>query len=226
MKLILAMTFLYFSMSATDMPVAVEDRLIQAAKDQLSVQFPQATFNVNIRWLPSRLQELPGSQQIERLRFQGHKIPKGLVTAKVYLARETYTIQLFLQTRIEVPVLNRTAEQGEVITKEMVTYEIIDITQFKKLPLSQIRYGEHVPRKKLNQGVPLYDTDLIQKPVLSLGEQVVMKYNVNGFAIEINCETRQAGATGEIITIHCSDSGKRYQALVLKKGEVAWQRTL
>ncbi|MEX1136573.1 MAG: flagellar basal body P-ring formation chaperone FlgA [Balneolales bacterium] len=226
MKHILVMALMYFSTGAVNLSFAVEDRLIQAAEEQLSAQFPQATFAVEVRWLPSRLHELLVSQQIDRLRFPGHEIPKGLVTTKVLSGRETYTIQLFVQTRIEIPVLNQTAERGDVITKEMISHEKIDITHYKRLPISQIRYGEQMPRRALKQGVPLYDTDLILKPALGPGDQVVMKYSVNGFVIEINCETRQAGATGELITIHCSESGKRYQAIVLKEGNVEWRRTL
>ncbi|MEX0769771.1 MAG: flagellar basal body P-ring formation chaperone FlgA [Balneolaceae bacterium] len=203
----------------------LEVRLKEMAREQLSSRYPDASFGVELRWLPSRLGEVQ-ARDIQRIQMNSRDLPRALVSAEVLAGGKTYPVQFFITTRIQVPVARLPVARDHVIRESMMEMKQMDVTNFGQLPVRRIPYGEFTARQDIPAGEPIYQSDLSGIPVVEHGNAVVMQYRMHGLTVELNCETRRAGGTGELITVRCTETGKRYEVEVLNENTVMWRKTL
>ncbi|MEX0648298.1 MAG: flagellar basal body P-ring formation chaperone FlgA [Balneolaceae bacterium] len=219
--------FLFFITSGSAGYVnPVEQRVISAASETLAGEYPDADFQIKVRWLPGRLEDASGPDIIHRVRFTQNTIPRGLTRAGVEIGSESYPVQFFIQTKLDLPVLNKAAEAGDLISDNMIILKKTDVTSFNRMPLLEIGEGPWVARRRLAAGQPVYANDIDLKPVLKRGDLVQMIYTATGLKIEFQCETRHPGAAGERITVRCDETGKRYEVTIIDEQTAEWRKTL
>lgn len=200
--------------------------MISAANETLAGEYPDADFRIEVRWLPGRLQDASGPDKLHRVWFTQNTIPRGLTRAGVEIDTESYPVQFFIQTKLNLPVLNKPAEAGDLISDNTITQKKTDVTNFNRMPLLKIGEGPWVARRRLAAGQPVYSSDIDLKPVLKRGDLVQMIYNATGLKIEFQCETRHPGAAGEKITVRCDETGKRYEVTIIDEQTAEWRKTL
>lgn len=224
MKFLISLLLLLLTSGQIQPAEDVEVRLVELAREQLTGLYPDASFNVDLRWIPSRLQDVPVGD-IQGIRINSPDVPRALVSAEVLASDKTYPVQFFIKTILRVPVARSLVSKDEVISDDLIEVKQIDVTNFGQLPADRASFRGMTARNEISAGELIYHSDLSEVEVVDRGASVVMQYRMNGLRIEMNCETRQSGAKGDLITVRCSETGKRYEVKVRDGVTVIWRRT-
>ena len=81
-------------------------------------------------------------------------------------------------------------------------------------------------RRFINPGQPFRLNEITQPLMVKPGDTIQMLFSNGGIQLALTCESRQSGAKEEAIVIYCPETRQKYEAQVLKPGEVAWMRTM
>ena len=137
-------------------------------------------------------------------------------------------MQFEISVSLRVATLNIQADRGDPITREDLSYKWMEFTGSRRLPAITAGgdAGEWLAARPLGRGSPLLEGDLRQPPSIRRGAQAVMIYENGKMSIELFCRARQDGATGDVITLSCEETGKRYRAEILDTNYVKWRQTL
>jgi flagella basal body P-ring formation protein FlgA len=227
--MIIALIFLISTLTAAQKPDPEEHTaraLVQLAETRLAETWPEARFQVNLRWTPKMLAD-KSKESLREIQFSSNELPRGLTTAEVHTADGArFPVQLEVTVMLRAATLKSTVSRGDVISREDLTYNWMEFTNYRRLPADVESSDEWLASRPLRQGNPLLEGDLKQPPSIRRGEQAVMIYRQDMMTIELFCRARQDGATGDVITFTCDETGKRYRAEILDTNYVKWRQTL
>lgn len=203
-----------------------ETALIRFAEKKLTDTWPEARFQVELRWIHEALNDA-SIESLNAVRFRSRDLPRGLTPAYVITGDGArYPAQFEISVSLKVARLNIAVGRDDLIGREDFKYEWMEFTHSRRLPADTGDAGEWLASRPLRQGSPLLEGDLKQPPLIRTGDQAVMIYQNGKMAIELFCRARQDGADGDVITLQCEETGKRYRAEVLDENYVKWRQTL
>ncbi|WP_146198622.1 flagellar basal body P-ring formation chaperone FlgA [Rhodohalobacter mucosus] len=227
--MIIVLILLFSTMLAAEQvgsPETTETALIRLAENELADTWPDARFRVDLRWVHDQLKNI-SIESLQAVRFRSRGLPRGLISADVTTVNGArYPAQFEISVTLQVARLNSPVQRGDLIHREDLTYDWMEFTNSGRLPADTGGAGEWLASRQLRQGSPLLEGDLKQPPSIKRGDQAVMIYQNGKMAIELFCRARQDGAEGEVITLKCEETGKRYRAEVLDNNYVKWRQTL
>jgi flagella basal body P-ring formation protein FlgA len=201
-----------------------------ATQQVLSFCSSSCEVEVKSKWMPDKIAGLD-SAQIKQLQFNEVGLPKGYQTVNVFFADDGETksaqMQLFVELKQKLPVVNKRIERNQTITQNDLTWRILDITRMKKFPIAKVEEitGKAAGRL-ISKGNVILNSDLQQAPIIEVGDNIQMVYREGGIEVALDCTARQARAKGEQIRVFSRETRKTYIGKVLTPSKVIWEKTL
>ncbi len=119
-----------------------------------------------------------------------------------------------------VPVLNKSAKIGDVLTEDMVSLEYRQMTNTREtVQKIEAVIGMQVVRF-INAGQILQYSDLKKESVLKKGQIVKAMFGAPEFEVAISAEAQESGAIGDVVKIKNLDSQKVFAAKIVERGIV------
>jgi len=203
----------------------LEKKIIFLAEEMLLEMYHETKFEVEVKWMPPALKKQSESD-INEIRFQDRELPRGLVSAEIVSRRGLHPVQLHIRVKLNLPVAGKRLLKGDEFGVEDIKNKKTDVTSLKELPLLILENNTWIARREIQPGEFIYDRDIVQGNFLERGQQVNMIYDEGNVAVEMLCEVRQPAAPGEVTILSCSDTGKRYQAILNENKTATWIKTL
>lgn len=124
-------------------------------------------------------------------------------------------IELYRTVAIAIDNINR----GNQITLGNTTFELRDITEFNKSPLTDLeRIGSIISKYNMKPGDIIFADFIETMPVLNPGDPVNVMYQVGAVHVSFIGTVRQAGAIGDVIKVKAQN--QQYTARVINSNEV------
>lgn len=131
---------------------------------------------------------------------------------------------------VAVPVRN--LERGESVEPGDLEFAWMETTRLRGEPLTATSFrtasqSEHtILSRPSRRGRPIFVDDLRAAYAVTTGRPVEMKHQARSMEIRLRCVVREPGHGGDLIRVHCSDTGRIYRALVIDESTVQWVETL
>ena len=203
--------------------------LTEKALEKLHAQYDTEgyRFELNPRWIPDNLQNVNPSKIISmQLIGEAGRYATFQVIYQLPHTIEEVQIQFQLKTWQRVQVATQRISNGETITPEMLQEYWLEITlgrdRFATTPDQLIGKAT---RRFLNTGQPFRLNELSEPLMVKPGDTIQMLFSNGGIELALTCESRQSGAKDDEVVVYCPETRQKYEAQVLKAGEVAWLRT-
>lgn len=203
--------------------------LTEKALEKLHAQYDaeEYRFELNPRWIPDNLQDVNPSKIISmQLIGEAGRYATFQVIYQLPHTIEEVQIQFQLKTWQRVQVATQRISNGETITPEMLQEYWLEITlgrdRFATTPDQLIGKAT---RRFLNTGQPFRLNELSEPLMVKPGDTIQMLFANGGIELALTCESRQSGAKDDEVVVYCPETRQKYEAQVLKAGEVAWLRT-
>lgn len=185
---------------------------------------------IESKWMPDEIARLD-STQIKQLQFSEVGLPKGYQNANVFFTDDgeskSAQVQLFVDLKRKLPVVNKRIERNQTITADDLTWRILDITRMKEFPIASIqKITGNAAGRLIPKGNVILNTDLQQVPIIEVGDNIKMVYRETGIEVALDCTARQARAKGEEIRVYSRETRKTYIGKVLTPSKVKWKKTL
>ncbi|TVR07243.1 MAG: flagella basal body P-ring formation protein FlgA [Salinarimonadaceae bacterium] len=122
---------------------------------------------------------------------------------------------------VEIAILNRPIERGEVVGQSDVTIERRprgSVPQDARLDGLDLR--EVVARRALSAGAALRSGDLVRPQLVGRNENVMIVYRTRNLTLTTRGVAREAGARGDIIPVSNIQSNRVLQATIVAPGQV------
>ena len=203
----------------------IEKKIVNLSEEYLHEIYHETEFEVEVKWMPPALKKLTDSE-VEEIRFQNRELPRGLVSAEAMTERGIYPIQLYIRVTLNLPVAESRLLKGDEFGPEELQTKKADVTSLKELPLLVLDNSTWIANRDIEPGEFIYDRDIVKGNILRRGQQVTMIYDEENLTIEMSCEIRQPASPGEVTILRCSDTGKRYEAILNENKKASWIKTL
>ena len=209
---------------------AAEQKIGGLATQQVLSFCSTCQVEVESKWMPDEITSLD-SAQVKQLQFNEVGLPKGYQTANVFFTDDgeskSAQVQLFVDLKRKLPVVNKRIERNKTITKDDLTWKILDVTRMKESPITSIqKITGKAAGRLITKGNAILATDLQQVPIIKVGDNIKMVYREAGIEVALNCTARQARAKGEEIRVYSRETRKTYIGKVLNPSKVKWEKTL
>jgi flagellar basal body P-ring formation protein FlgA len=119
-----------------------------------------------------------------------------------------------------IPVLNRSAKMGEVITKDMLSFEKRQVFNVRETILNKEAIEGMQTSRYINAGQPLMYIDLKREVVMKRGQIVRVLVGNDSFEVSMSGQVEESGSIGEVIKIKNLDSQKVFAAKIIDRGVV------
>lgn len=120
----------------------------------------------------------------------------------------------------QIPVLNRAAKMGEVITREMVSLEKRLIMNVRETILKAVALEGMQASRFLNAGQALTYADFKKETIVKRGQIVKVLAGTQTFEVSMSAQVEEAGSIGDVVKIKNLDSQKVFAAKVIDRGVV------
>ncbi|MEI6558994.1 MAG: flagellar basal body P-ring formation chaperone FlgA [Rhodospirillaceae bacterium] len=122
---------------------------------------------------------------------------------------------------VEMPVLNRRINPGEVITRADIGWVEFNANQLSgNLAASEADLVNHTPRRSLAVNIPVYLYEVQAPKVVSRGQMVTMVLRSRNMLLTTQGKATQDGAAGEVIRVINTQSNRSVDATVVSANEV------
>lgn len=203
----------------------LEKKIVNLSEEYLHELYHETEFEVEVKWMPPALKKLNESE-VDEIRFQSRELPRGLVSAEVLSQKDVHPVQLSVKVKLNLPVAGSRLLKGDEFDMDDLRIKKADVTSLKELPLLVLNNNTWIAKRDIEPGEFIFDRDIVKGNILQRGQQVRMIYGEGNLAIEMNCEIRQPASPGEITVLTCSDTGKRYEAILNENKKASWIKTL
>ena len=207
-----------------------EEALAKRALTQLYSHFDaeEYRFELHTRWIPGSLLEANPSKVMSlQLIGEAGRYATFQVIYQQANSIEEVQIQFRVDAWQKVQVATERIGNGEIITPEMLKEQWVEIT------LGRDRFATSVDqligkatRRFTNAGQPFRLHEISEPLAIKAGDTIQMIYSNGGIELALTCESRQSGAQEDAVVVYCPETRKKYEAQVLKPGEVEWLRTM
>jgi flagella basal body P-ring formation protein FlgA len=119
-----------------------------------------------------------------------------------------------------IPVLNRSAKMGDVITRNMLVIEKRQLMNTRETILNKEAIEGMQTSRFINAGQALTYSDLKKETILKRGQIVKVLVGNQSFEVSMSGQAEEAGALGDIVKIKNLDSQKVFAAKVVERGVV------
>ena len=161
---------------------------------------------------------------VERLAWQpaGRRFTAVLTAAARGAPPQRFTVAGRLRQQIEVPVLNRRLNAGEVITPGDLQWVSVGD---RALPANAVYAAQELvgrtPRRSLRAGAPVIAADLKRPAVVARGAPVTLILSTPNMRLTARGRALDEGALGEGIRVANAQSHTVVAGVVLANGQVA-----
>lgn len=208
--------------------------LADAARAALAQAFPESAHRLEPRLLRTG-GAIPTDRPLRVAWPTGDGPPRGHVQADVLVegaARRAGWALFFVAHHDSVLVPRHALRRGEAVGPDALETVWIETTRLPGEPLrpADLRTlaGDGVPvaARLLPAGRPLRRGDLRPPPAADVGDAVTMRLARGAVVLELACRAREAGRVGEVVRLHCPDTGALYRARLVAPGQADWIETL
>ncbi len=120
----------------------------------------------------------------------------------------------------KVPILNRSAKVGDVLTEEMLVLEKRQVTNLRETAQSIDSVIGMQAIRFLSAGQMISFNDVKKEQVMKKGQMVKAIVGNNAFEVSMSALVEEAGSIGDVIRIKNLDSQKIFAAKVVERGLV------
>ena len=203
----------------------LEKKIVNLSEEYLHEIYHETEFEVEVKWMPPALKKL-NQTEVNEIRFQNRELPRGLVSAEVLSEKGIHPVQLSVKVKLNLPVAGSRLLKGDEFAIDDLHIKKTDVTSLKELPLLVLDNNTWIAKRDIEPGEFIYERDVTKGNILQRGQQITMTYDEGNLAIEMNCEIRQPASPGEVTILRCSDTGKRYEAILNENKMASWIKTL
>lgn len=119
-----------------------------------------------------------------------------------------------------VPVLNRAAKTGDVISEDLISFEKRLVTNPRDSVVTKEQLMGMQASRYLNAGQVISFMDLKREQIMKKGQMVKAVAGHAFFEVSISAQVEEAGAIGDVIRVKNLDSQKIVAAKIIDKGLV------
>ncbi len=203
----------------------LEKKIIHLAEEHLRELYHDTEFEIELKWMPPALKSIRESDVYD-VKFQNRELPRALTAADVFTNRGDFPAQFNIRVKIKLPVAATKLQKGDEFGKDELVMKLVDVTSLQQLPLMELEQNTWIARRDIQPGSMIFERDIVPGNTLLSGQQVNLIYDEGTIAIEVSCELRHPAAPGELVTLTCKDTGKRYQAILNENKTATWLKTL
>jgi len=122
---------------------------------------------------------------------------------------------------VEVPVVNRRVESGQIIRSRDIDYMQMRLQEIgRNVITEESQLLGKTPRRALAQGQMVRE-DAVQEPVIvAKGKSVVVTFVTDNMSLSVRGRAVEDGAMGELIRVMNTQSNKTFDAEVIGSGKV------
>ena len=120
----------------------------------------------------------------------------------------------------KVPVLERAVRMGDVLTKDMITFEKRMLVNPRETVLNKNAIEGMQASRYISAGQILTYADLKKENVVKRGQMVKVLAGTKSFEVSMAGQVEETGAIGDIVKIKNMDSQKVFAAKVIDRGVV------
>ena len=122
---------------------------------------------------------------------------------------------------VEMPVLNRRVNAGEIISRADIGWIEVNANQISgNLAASEADLINRTPRRSLAINTPVYLYEVQQPRLVTRGQLVTMVLRTRNMTLTTQGKATQDGAAGEVIRVVNTQSNRTVDATVLSANEV------
>lgn len=147
-------------------------------------------------------------------------IKKGIGVGSVLFACATATPALATNT-VEVPVVNRSMDTGEILTRDHLSVKTIELSH---LPRGAVLTTDGLVGlellRNLRAGMPVRTDQVRTPPATRRGEMVLIEFSLPGIQLQAQGEAMEDGHEGQVIKVLNKASSKVITASVTGNGVV------
>lgn len=193
-----------------------EDRAVRQGLDAV---------NVNVRPLDSRISLSECSSPL-KTSSPGERVLGPVTVAVKCMSPAPWTVHVraTVTATVEMPVLARTVNRGDVIGRYDIEWRSQEIATHLVGYLNDERsiIGKEA-RKHLRPGSPLRASDLISPQIIDRGQTVDLVARSSGLVVNMQGTALANGAEGDRLLVKNLSSGKKVEGLVMAGGTVLIQ---
>ena len=234
---ILLFFFLSFQLIPQGKNAGIDDykRIIEATESLLNANYPHFELEVRVVRTGGTISQhqplqivLPEKRTVPRgltrVSILGNDIPRG--------QQESGWALVYIAHFDSVTVANRSLKQEENVHSDDIDFIWAEITRFRGEPLTPNRLkelqagGDVFANRFIASNRMLRVKDLRNAYAATTGQSVNMRYNKNGFFLELFCKSRNNGHIGDTVKLFSPDTQRMYRARLEGPGTAMWQETL
>lgn len=202
---------------------STSDAIHRAINDRVDIaDAPVAVEIVYEPALPPALAGNDGPVSLKSFRFDQMTGRFSAVVAPLDGGGGQTSITGYARATIEVPVLQRTLQRGEVITDEDVDYVTLPAVGLPKgLMLDPGQLAGKAARRTLHANKAVREADLMAPILVAKNSNVSMIYVVGALQITARGRALSDGGQGETVLVLNTSSKKTVEAVVLNANTVA-----
>ncbi len=123
---------------------------------------------------------------------------------------------------IEMPVLNRRVNAGEVILPSDIGWVEVDAKEiYGNIATSEADLVNHTPRRSLAANMPVYLHEVQAQRLVARGQMVTMVLRTNNMLLTTEGRATRDGGAGEVIKVINTQSNRAIDATVISANEVS-----
>jgi flagella basal body P-ring formation protein FlgA len=119
-----------------------------------------------------------------------------------------------------VPVLNRSAKVGDVLTEDMLVLEKREVVNVRDTYMSVASLLGMQATRFLNAGQVVQFNDVKKEQLVKKGQMVKAVFGTNAFEVAISAEVQEGGSAGDVVKVKNLDSQKVFAAKIIERGVV------
>jgi flagella basal body P-ring formation protein FlgA len=119
-----------------------------------------------------------------------------------------------------VPVLNRSAKVGDVITEDMLVTEKREVVNVRDTYMTTASLAGMQATRFLNAGQVVQFNDVKKEQLVKKGQMVKAIFGTSTFEVAISAEVQEAGSAGDVVKVKNLDSQKVFAAKIIDRGVV------
>ncbi len=206
----------------------VEQDLTDHAHD---MQWPKFRHEIAL-WLPNNAQALPDCQTgLKITRSNPSKAPIGRVNYSVECTDTKWQLRAVATVKVFLPVLHAKAEiaRNQALSAGNSFYKEAEVSRLSQGFITKpqdrqqflpTQFQQVMSKRRIRAGKAISPYQLQIANLVSAGETVIIRAQVNNFSATMKGKALQSGKLGDKIQVENLSSNKRIQAIVVETGVV------